>query len=445
VLTEEIILQRALDKYYEDDPPDKIPESLPLVEEFCGDYLLPETFRDLDAIFIQHHLGPFIPRITAMSDCGLEMSKCWVVDIPYSTNKSVRKELTKLGVPSEHMVTPFDDPIEPFSRRQIERVEFLISSLVDSGNSKILVVDDGAYFLRALNHMLPRNKKLVSRFKERGTYLVEQTTRGHRYLETEEANRLLKFLNIPAVSIARASTKYRLESPFIGASVSMRMIQALRKSGHLTSLGNVFVLGFGAVGKAVTREVSKLKLDNRIDVYDVKWKMLDKDIKNNGAHPLSTFPKTGPYDTILGCTGKTAVHKMEQLKILRDNAVLVSCSSAAIEFNREGFLDLAYKDETDDFFVLEPEKTRKHGIHASIRLNLDDKKFSFLNAGFPVNFDGSLECLPALIIQPTHGMLIAAAHETFTKDPGLHCLRKEYDDWFYTNGLAWIKRYADMV
>jgi len=180
-------------------------------------------------------------------------------------------------------------------------------------------------------------------------------------------------------------------------------------------------------------------------VYDKKWKTLKEDIEKIGAHALKAFPKHGPYNIVLGCTGKAAVYKVKQLKILAKNAALVSGSSAAIEFNREKFIDLAYKSDKDDFFVVEPEKTRNAGIHAPIKVRLEDNEFSFLNAGFPANFDGRLECIPNLLIQPTHGMLLAAANEALyaRKPPGLHFLNQHDDNWFYGNGLVWVERYAD--
>ena len=137
---------------------------------------------------------------------------------------------------------------------------------------RLLVVDDGAYFMRTLNWLLPRDKELVLGFKEHPTHIVEQTTRGHRYLEQHQANRLLKLLNIPVISIARTETKYSLESPFIGAAVSRAVKRALKESGRLKKgLGRVLIIGFGAVGKATACELMSLKTEKPMHVYDKKW------------------------------------------------------------------------------------------------------------------------------------------------------------------------------
>ncbi len=61
------IMQKALERFDEDEIPDEVPESLPLVEEFCREELPSDVFADVDVLFIQHHLGPFIPRMNNQS------------------------------------------------------------------------------------------------------------------------------------------------------------------------------------------------------------------------------------------------------------------------------------------------------------------------------------------------------------------------------------------
>lgn len=438
------IIEKALKKFYADAIAKNIPESLPLVEAFCKTRLVPGTFGDMDVLFIQHFLGPFIARIRAMMKHGLDTSRCWFVDIPYSTNHRVREELKKLGCPGEQMAKPFDDPIAPYSKRQVERAEYVVRLLASQKSPRrLLVIDDGAYFTRVLNHLRLKDAKLVQSLSERGTYIVEQTTRGHRYLESGPGAALLQSLHFPVVSIARTRTKRDLESPFIGAAVSRGVIDALGKSGRLADgLGRTLVIGFGPVGQATTRELLKCKHERPIHVYDKSWEALEGEIKKIGALALKTFPEVGAYDTVFGCTGY-ASFPIEKVGVLAKDALLVSGSSAAIEFNREKLIDLAYEDDSDDFYVTEPERTRLGGIHSPVQIRKGDTSFVFLNAGFPVNFDGRLECLPDLIIQITHSLLLAAAHETLHAQPGFHYLNEDDDTWLHEEGLAWIARYAE--
>lgn len=341
------------------------------------------------------------------------------------------------------MVRPFNDPIAPYSRRQLERAEHIIKRLAVNGDSSVLVIDDGAYFTRVLNHLKNKEKELLLRFRERGTYLVEQTTRGHRYLESQGARELLSKLEIPIVSIARARTKYELESPFIGASVARETKNALMCSGRLEKgIGNALVIGFGAVGQAVTKELVELEKDQPIQVYDIRWKELSKRIKELGAQPLEALPDKGQYNTFFGCTGY-ASFPIDKLDLLADDAMLISGSSAAIEFNREKFIDLAYEKDSDDFFVVDPEETRNDGIHATIKMKRGNKRFSFLNAGFPINFTGKIECLPFEIIQITHGLLTAASNQVIQEStPGFCHLNFRDDEWFMKEGMKTIEKYA---
>jgi hypothetical protein len=439
------IILKALKKFYKDEIPETISESLPLVEEFCEENFPPQLFADSDVLFVQHHLGPFIPRLRTMFQYGLEPSRCWFVDIPYSTNASVSEELRKLGCPKVQMAEPFNDPIAPYSKRQLERVEFILRLYANRERKKrLLVVDDGAYFVRTLTWLIPRDKELVLGFKDHPTYIVEQTTRGHRYLERGETKTLLKLFKIPAVSIARTETKYALESPFIGAAVSRAVKRSLEESGRIRKgLGSVLIIGFGAVGSATTCELTSLKTEKQIHVYDKKWKEIRPMIEKTGAKALKAFPNEGPYNTIFGCTGY-ASFPLNKVGILSHDALLVSGSSAAVEFNREKFIDLAYRNDKDDFFIIEPEKSRRLGIHACLEMQKGDIRFSFLNAGFPVNFDGRMECLPNLIIQITHGLLLAAAKESLNSGnrPGFHNLNRQDDQWFKEHGLSWIDHYG---
>ena len=438
------IIRKALRRFWDCESNEELPKSLPLVEEFCENRLAAETFADTDVLFIQHHLGPFIPRLRVMCDYGLETSRCWFVDIPYSTNKCVCEQLHKMDFPENQRARPFSDPIAPYSRRQLERAAYIVRLLANQDNKRrLLVVDDGAYFMRTLNYLLFRDRNLVMSFRERNIRIVEQTTRGHRYLRKKEGREMLKLLNMPVVSIARANAKYNLESPFIGAAVSRAMLRALKSSARLNGgLGRVLIIGFGAVGQATTQQLlAKLNPDKPIHVYDKEWGTLQKEIEKVGACALKAFPDEGPYDCVIGCTGK-ASFPVNKVGILANDAVLVSGSSGAIEFNREKFIDLAYKHDRDDFYIIEPEKTRNHGIHATIEMQKGDKRFSFLHAGFPINFDGRLECLPALIIQIAHGLLLAACQETLFKEPGFHKLNQGDDNWFNEQGLYWIDRYS---
>lgn len=427
------LFRKAMERFHRDIPT-RIPSTLPLLDRYRRHFSSPRAFVGLDVLFIQHHLAPWVPRVRAMLEDGLDADRCWFVDIPYSTHMRVRKELLLLGCRQEQMAIPHQDPLAPYTQAQLRRVEDIVLELARRRPNKLLVVDDGAYFLRVLE----RRKDIAARFRGR-THIVEQTTRGLRFIKE------LRSLQFPVVSIAKTHTKVKLESPFIGAAVSRAVVRSVRARGKLKErLRRVAIVGFGAVGEATTREITKLRHrlglqhEEPIHVVEINEKLAAR-ITELGARPLSRLSPQGNYDLIVGCTGYASFH-VGQTSLLAHDALLASASSASVEFNRKDFLERADRPGSK-LTIINRDEIRRDLIHAPITMNDGKRSFSFLNAGFPVNFDGRLECLPAWAIQPTHVLLYGACRQVLrTKRPGLKSLSRNEDEWTYHQGLAEIGR-----
>jgi len=172
-----------------------------------------------------------------------------------------------------------------------------------------------------------------------------------------------------------------------------------------------------------------------MDVIDIDPKT-HEEISSLGCRPLRWLDRKCVYDLVAGCTGY-ASFPLSQRSLLADGAVLVSGSSAAIEFNREKFIELADASPDDEIEVLDREVTRRKGIHATITLRQEGgKRFSFLNSSYPINFDGSLECLTIPAIQPTHCLMVAAARQAIRgKMQGLHPIHPIMDEWIFQHGV----------
>jgi hypothetical protein len=441
----ESIIQKALEIYPEEEIPEEVPEALPLLNEFRKARPDPKAFAGVETLYIQHHLGPLVPRIQNMIEDGQDPERCWAIDIPYSTSNIVREGTRKLGCLKEQWAEPFNDPLKPYSESQLQRVMDLIQRLVEKLASEkdrrdLLVVDDGAYFLRAISNLPENEKKRMIEVLKNRTHIVEQTTRGYRYIKQRENMETAFALGAPVVSVARNYTKCFLESPFIGASVSRGIVLKLREAGE-RDIARTLVIGYGKVGEATTHALVSEPQVKHIEVFDINPDLAEA-IKAASAHPIQSFPESGHYDLVLGCTGY-ASFPLEKRSLLADEAMLVSGSSAAVELNREKFVELADKLPDDEIEIMDKEATRRKGIHASIKLRDAKRSFSFLNAGFPVNFDGTVECLPARFIQPTHGLLFAASRQAMrTKGPGLSFLNYDDDFWIYENGLKMIEKHT---
>ena len=265
--------------------------------------------------------------------------------------------------------------------------------------------------------------------------MVEQTTRGHRYLELHYQD-LKEEYRLSLVSIARCKTKLNFESPFIGAYVSKAINRSLKPHyDNLADLKNIAVIGFGSVGQATAEEVKRRLPEASIDVVEID-KFKHDQIRALDCNPMMELSEERQYGLVVGCTGYNSF-KLDQRALLADGAILASGSSAAVEFNRAGFVELADAFPDDEIEVLNRAETRTLGIRAPITFQQEGKKrFSLLSAGFPVNFDGRMECLPYRIIQATHVLLYAASLQALrSRKPGFDPIDADVDNWILTHAL----------
>lgn len=433
-MTQDPRIGHALEVFDQEEVAHTLPEHLPLISKFLERYPENQAFAGVNVLFVQHHLGPFIPRIKAMIAEGLDPSRCWFIDIPYSTNVDVWSKLRELGCPESQAAIPFNDPLLPYACSQSMRVADVLRRIaLRKDRCPLLVVDDGAYFARALIKFRGLEPKILDAFKQAS--VVEQTTRGHRYLQVH-GKELVDEHRLSIVSIARCYTKLNFESPFIGAAVSRAINRSLSLShDNLADLRNIAVIGFGSVGQATTEEVKRRLPEASIDVVEIDTLKHDQ-IRTLGCNPLKQLSEARQYDLVLGCTGYNSF-KLDQRALLANGAILASGSSAAVEFNRAGFVELADAFPDDEIEVLNRAETRRMGIHAPITFQQEGRKqFSLLNAGFPVNFDGRMECLPSRIIQATHVLLFEAARQALrSKNPGFAMIDAEKDAWIFNQAL----------
>ena len=437
-MNNQIKLDNAIKNFDNEIIPNEPPSELPLLNKFKAKYKKKDYFCDTDVLFIQHHLGPFLPKLKEMNNDGLEKVRCWFVDIPYSTNLDTKLILGKEGFGTEQMTNIFNDPLDDYDKNQSDRVKFLLFKLASKkDNRKLLVVDDGAYFLRFLYSANIHDPKLAEIFK--GTRIVEQTTRGHRFIENQ-AIEIIKKYKLNVVSIARCHTKINFESAFIGATVSRALTNRIGDD-ELNEMKYISVIGFGAVGKATTERLLKKSPLAKIDVIDINESKRDDATKmSNRINALKSLNQKREYELIVGCTGDTSF-ELSDRKLLVNGAYLASGSSAAVEFNRQGFVELADKYPDDEIEILDKEETIKKGIHANIRFSQERGRiFTFLNSGFPVNFDGKMECLPPRVIQSTHTLLYAAAIQAVENSvPGtLQKIDGDVDHWIYNNSFNYL-------
>jgi len=122
--------------------------------------------------------------------------------------------------------------------------------------------------------------------------------------------------------------------------------------------------------------------------------------------------------------------------------VLASASSGAAELSREEFIDLADTIADDDIYVKDRKTLSTRSLHSDIELRLVDRDVWFLNGGFPVNFDGRVNCVAPRLIQATHTLQVGAAIQAMTtRKKGLLDLDPRVCSWVTRNFQAELQHY----
>ena len=409
----------------------EVPERLPLLDRFRKRF--DSGFDGWTLLFIQHHLGSTIAMVRSFVESGASVERIWHVDIPYSTVTEVNSVILGELATAELSLPRFNDPLVDYAAAQMLRTAQVMRQIASTGPKRLLVVDDGAYFVRTLLMLSAIGDPAASRL--RGACVVEQTTRGHRFLDSHSAE--IVEHGVRAVSVARARTKLEFEAPFIGGAVA----SALLRSRANYSWSDVLILGYGAVGRACVAELRRQLPDSKITAVDPHAAdFADVDV-SHGVNLGSEMPRSGGFDLVLGCTG-TNSFTFRDVHLVSDQAVLASASSADVEFGRAAFVEAADRFPDDEIEVIDADNAREHGLHAPLAIRTSASQIvTFLNAGFPVNFDGRHEGLSLMMIQPTRSLLFAAAVEASRlREPGLGDLDETVDEWLLQHALATLPK-----
>jgi S-adenosylhomocysteine hydrolase len=399
--------------------PDELPLLRALVEEWAGGG---RPLAGVTAVLIQHQLGSMVPTVRTLLELGLDPARTQLIDIPYTANATVREALEALGIPAGNFAPStytLEVPYAPYQRRRVQALIGRLRSEIAT-DEPLLVLDDGAYFLEAI----------ACYAKPLGDLrLVEQTTRGLIKLELDAA--LNEYVHsIALVDVARSRPKARLEGPWIGESVCRALCVGLAERPLRTG-DRCLILGYGTVGRAVAHT---LELDlgvppSRIYVHDPE-RRADARARDD-CHPL--WEPRGPerlrFNLVVGCAGRSSFAVGDRV-FLEDGAVLASASSGSAELSREQFVELADTHEDDDIRVLDRGTLGTRSIHDPIDIRLVDRTVRLLNGGFPVNFDGRVNCVPPNNIQVTRALMLGAAMQAVaTEERGVIALDPALCQW----------------
>jgi hypothetical protein len=239
-----------------------------------------------------------------------------------------------------------------------------------------------------------------------------------------------------------------LEPPFIAMAICAALHRHLgpRFGGALD--GRCLVLGYGAIGEQVASFVrSSFDLPRDAVLVDDRSRERAELARRRGFPAWDRDDDGTRFRLVVGCSGD-ASFTIGDHGVLEDGALLASGSSGAVEMSRQHFIELADASPSDDVAIVR-DGIDEHDVHASLDVRLVDRTVTFVNAGFPVNFDGRLTVSPTRYIQPTPTMMVAGAVQavraldagvvgTLELDPG-------FSDWLVTEFRALLGERASWL
>jgi S-adenosylhomocysteine hydrolase len=369
-----------------------------------------EPLRGWHVLFLQHQLENHLPQAEVILDLGVRVEEFHWMDIPYTSSSEIREELIqRRGIPRANFICHDYSLEQRYNSYQRLRVIHWINAFIKAHgvDAPLLVLDDGGYFLEAMICLRQHLKRLV---------IVEQTTRG---IIKYNHNAAIRYYcsQVPVINIAESRPKKQVEPAFISAAVcgaTMDKIANLPTAiAILRQSPRVLVMGYGAIGKAVATDlVERIGIERTdVHVFDVNEEAQQLAL----SHGFSAWDRSefkggfgGGFGIVVGCTGTCSFNMWDYVH-LAPESLLISASSGASELAREDFVEYAQATDSDDVHVLNPEGLEVGDIHADIRLQVIDHTIHIANGGFPVNFDGHLNRIPAEQMQITQAMMVYGA------------------------------------
>lgn len=335
------------------------------------------TRADSSVVFIYAHcLDSFRHLIKFLiGSNGFLNRNIFVLPKKYSAIKPVVKKLEAMGI----TVLPhdFEFKIGDFDRAAMRNIRNGCSSVKSYCDKKVgqtkdklrlILVDDGGLLTRTW-------------YQEYGdktgfdVISIQQTASG--------AHEPPNISRIPKIDVARSAAKRWFESKIIATGVTRKAI-SLDVLGTGKTIG---VAGYGAVGKALARELSNR--GERTVIHDISGLPVKRGPFFGVEKRQRDFLKNS--DVIFGCVGRNWLNP-GNLYDAEGEKHLISCSSRDIEF-RSVLTEQNWPAGGSDFSDLEFYR---------------DGKTTIYNGGFPINFDRVQEYETLEEIVLTRSLILSA-------------------------------------
>ena len=356
--------------------------SLPIFEKMLEkaiSNLNSEPLKKTAIVYVHHPLKTSINLIDAVIRLGANPDNIFVLGKKYSECPSVVEQIIDMGV--HYQPCSLQVGLAKYAFSFTRDVNLLWSSVLNNIKSdveEILILDHGGH---AISYFPP---ELFSRYKVVG---IEKTTAG---LISHNKHGFPVF---PLIGVANSAAKRFLESPLIADAVVNKIVDFIPIDRDGVTCG---VVGFGAVGRSLTIKLRVMGFNVIVHDKNINYLEETKDLDVITTQDLSALVANSDY--IFGCSGQDITSSLiEHFRLATKNKTLISCSSEDKEFLS---LLQVLSNQYDCNSVLNPLDHLEYKTEFGATI-------SIVRGGFPVNFDGTGESVPANDIQLTRSLVLA--------------------------------------
>lgn len=383
------------------------------VAELCKDYATADTMPLVDFVVesalrrgvrldrvalvgIQHLFGSTVGMIDGLNRLGLKYSNVYLGGKLYSTNAAAVHALRARGCvvvdPCEgtaisEWMQYQSESVHRRSTAEALVVEYSVRRSGADDVDAVCLLDDGAILIDlATSHPPPFGAVRVT--------AVEQTRRGADTLRG-------RALSFPVINVAESDSKLMFESTLIGQSIVTQTIDRVGWHGHdASNWHDVLVVGYGAVGRAVCDAFRQSGI--RTCVWDSNPRALQR-AQVAGERVADLSSALSAATVVVGCTGRSWYSRQLAAQRKRpERQFLASGSSSDLEFGPVLRLAMERRSAVNTHGAL---RSLMECIHEDVLQDHDGHSTLILNCGFPVNFDGEWDSIPAKYIQLTRALL----------------------------------------
>lgn len=366
--------------------------------------------ENAQVIACRHILGSTVAELSTIRSILPNLRFGEITGKPYSANFAATLEMERQGFSvnrtSGQLPHRNSETFGRFEHTHRATVRAAVERLIETSHDDtepLLVIDDGGALINAVG------RAVLARRIRRPVIAVEQTTRGVFAVRSFLKSSVAQQFGFAIINVAESYTKLLHETPIIAKSVVNESLEWLQFSSPKASErveGLRFgVVGYGTVGAHLATQLNEYSLNVR--VYDRSRHKTSLASANGIPTATSIGELLELTDVVICASNGTSISSEAANDHLRDGMIIISASSGDGEVR--GLHD--WSIETGALLPSAGHLRPFDESHGLITARRPGTEVYIANAGFPVNFDGSVDPIKPDLIQLTRALIVAAVSQ----------------------------------